>query len=217
MTSDELKTERTRVRRLPDRGHYDAATIHAILDAVPICHVGYVIDGMPSVTPTFHWREGDHVYWHGSRASGALRAQEGADVCLTVTLLDGMVLARSAFNHSANYRSAMIFGRPTAITDEERKRAHLETFVNALFPDRWDLLRPVKEKELAATTVLSMPISEASAKIRTGDPHDDEEDYALPIWAGVLPITLHVGEPIPDPRNLPGAEEPEGLRDFRLG
>jgi nitroimidazol reductase NimA-like FMN-containing flavoprotein (pyridoxamine 5'-phosphate oxidase superfamily) len=210
-------TERTRLRRLHQRGSHEREVIHAILDAMPLCHVGYVIEGRPVVTPTFQWREGDRVYWHGSAASRALRASEGTEVCLTVSLLDGLVLARSAFHHSANYRSVMIFGRATRVVDPELKVERLRRFVETLHPGRWETLRPIKEQELKATTVLSLPIEEASAKIRSGGPVDDEGDYALPIWAGVLPLRYARDVPQPDPRNLPGVVEPGHLRTLGIG
>lgn len=215
---DPLKTTpRTRLKRLPKRGRFDRATIHAILDATPLCHVGYTIDGKPLVTPTIHWREGERVYWHGSRASRALLASEGAEVCLTVTLLDGLVLARSGFHHSANYRSVMVFGRAARLEDPELKLSKMRNFVERLYPGRWDELRPVTRKELNATTILSLPIEEASAKIREGGPIDDAEDYALPIWAGVVPVSIRVGRPAADPRNLAGVAEPRYLRRLKLG
>jgi nitroimidazol reductase NimA-like FMN-containing flavoprotein (pyridoxamine 5'-phosphate oxidase superfamily) len=210
------KTQRTRLKRLPKRGHYDRATLHAILDAMPMCHVGYVIDGKPLVTPTLQWREGEHVYWHGSRASRALLSAAGTDVCLTVAIIDGMVMARSAFHHSANYRAAMLFGRAVPVP-AEAKLERMRIFVEHFFPGRWDELRPVTRKELNATTILALEIDEASAKIRTGGPIDDAEDYALPIWAGVLPVRFQVGKAESDPRNLPGVETPAYLRKFRIG
>ena len=155
-----------------------------ILDAMPICSVGYVFNGQPYVTPTLQWREGEHMYWHGSSASRMLETVDEADVCVTVTLIDGFVMARSAFHHSANYRSVMALGRARKVTDRDEKEARLKVFVDGLFPGRWDILRPMNPQEFKATTVLSLPLSEASAKIRTGGPKDDEEDYALPIWAG---------------------------------
>lgn len=218
MSTDSLRiTDRTRLRRNNQRGHYDRPTIDAILDATPLCHVGYLLDGRPAVTPTFHWREGDHVYWHGSSASRALRCSAGMDVCLTVTLMDGMVLARSAFHHSVNYRSVMIYGHATKIEDPSKKADSLQYFVETLFPDRWDLLRPMTKQELKATTVLSMPIEEASAKVRAGGPVDDEEDYALPIWAGVIPIRQVVDPPEADQRNLPGLLPPDHVTRFETG
>ena len=210
-------TERTRLKRAHQRGHYDRQTINAILDATPLCHVGYLLDGKPAVTPTIHWREGDHVYWHGSSASRALRKAAGLDVCLTVSLIDGMVLARSAFHHSANYRSVMLYGKATKITDPDVKAEKFKIFVDTFFPGRWDMLRPMTQKESKATTLLSLPIEEASAKVRTGGPVDDDEDYALPIWAGVVPISLVVGKPEPDPRNLPNLAVPAHVRGLAIG
>lgn len=212
-----LKTERTRARRLHERASYDRETIHAILDAGLICHVGYVVDGLPYVTPTIYWREGERVYWHGSSASRMLRNSAGAEVCLTVSHLDGLVLARSGFHHSANYRAVMLFGKAERVTDPAAILRHMETFIDGLYPGRWDQLRPVNEQELKATALLSLRIEEASAKLRLGPPKDDEDDYALAVWAGVLPLTLATGVPIPDPRNKPGLTPPAGLADFKLG
>ena len=207
-------TPRTRVKRLHERGAYDRATIDSILDATPICHVGYVFDGAPFVTPTLHWRDGDRVYWHGSAASRMLKAAAVAQVCLTVTLLDGLVLARSAFHHSANYRSVMLFGRTQLVSDPAEKEAALKTFVDGLYPGRWETLRAMQTQEAKATSVLWLPIDEASAKVRAGGPIDDEEDYALPIWAGVLPVKLQTQEPVADPRNLLGVAAPEHVTGF---
>jgi nitroimidazol reductase NimA-like FMN-containing flavoprotein (pyridoxamine 5'-phosphate oxidase superfamily) len=204
-------TQRTRLRRRHQRGSYDLETLYAILDATPLCTVGYVIDGKPAVTPTLQWREGDTVYWHGSSASRALRAAEGTDVCLTVAQLDGWVLARSAFHHSANYRSAMLFGRATRVPDE-LKAEKLRAFIEGLYPGRWAALRPVTPQELKATTLLGLPIREASAKVRAGGAVDDEEDYSWPVWAGVLPVTTVLGSVEPDPRNLPDVAAPGYLR-----
>jgi len=210
-------TERTRVRRYHERGSYDRDVIDSILDATPLCHVGYDLDGRPSVTPTFHWRVGDAVYWHGSSASRALRAAEGADVCLTVTLLDALVLARSAFHHSANYRSVMLFGQPTRIVDAEEKREVLRHFVEGLYPGRWETLRPVTYQELKVTTVLRLPIEEASAKVRSGPPVDAEPDRALPIWAGLMPVRQLVGPGEPDAFTPDDAEDPFQLGDLTIG
>lgn len=210
-------SQRVRVKRLHERGHYDAETIHGILDAMPICSVGYVFNGAPYVTPTLQWREGDHMYWHGSSASRMIEAVDEADVCVTVTLIDGFVMARSAFHHSANYRSVMALGRAHKVKDRDEKEARLKVFVDSLFPGRWDMLRPMNAQELKATTVLSLPLNEASAKIRTGPPKDDEEDYALPIWAGVVPVRMQIGAPINDPLNLAGVLPPEHVRALRLG
>jgi len=193
-------TDKTRVRRLPDRGRYDAETVYAILDSAFICHVGYVIDGQPFVTPTAYWREGDDVYWHGSHASRALERAANARVCLTVTQLDGLVIARAAFHHSMNYRSVMIFGTPAKVEDEAHKARAMERFVERMYPGQWPTLRPITRNELKATTVLHMKIEEASAKIRTGPPKDDADDYALPIWAGVVPLEGLNRAPVADPR-----------------
>jgi len=209
------RTERTRVRRLPERGHYDRATVHAILDAGFICHVGYVIEGQPYVTPTAYWREGERVYWHGSSASRMLRnLAKGIPVCLTVTHVDGLVLARTGFNHSINYRAVMALGVAEQVTEEEHKLAALKEFVERLYPKRWDTLRPPSKQELKATTVFSMQLDEVSAKVRVGPPHDNAEDYALPIWAGVLPLATMTGAPVPDPELKPGIPVPDCVRDF---
>jgi nitroimidazol reductase NimA-like FMN-containing flavoprotein (pyridoxamine 5'-phosphate oxidase superfamily) len=205
-------TERSRVRRLHERGSHELATIAAILDAGLVAHVGYVIDGEPYVTPTAYWREGSNVYWHGSRASRAIRAQHGLPVCLTVTHLDGLVLARSGFHHSLNYRSVMLFGRARAVADPAAKRAALDAFVDRILPGRAAALRPPSAPELKATTVMVMALEEGSAKLRTGPPKDEEADYALPIWAGVVPLRLVPGAIQDDPRLLPGLAAPEHVR-----
>ncbi|HYK02660.1 MAG TPA: pyridoxamine 5'-phosphate oxidase family protein [Thermoanaerobaculia bacterium] len=199
MTATIEMTERTRVRRLPKRGQYDAPTIHAILDEAMICHVGFVVDGAPVVIPTIHWRDGDTLYLHGSAASRMLRSlKNGVEACVTVTLLDGLVLARSAFHHSMNYRSVVVFGQAREVVDETEKVRALEVLVEHVVRGRSKDIRQPNDKELRQTLVLAMPLEEASAKIRTGGPVDDDEDYALPIWAGVLPLTLAPGEPIAD-------------------
>ena len=179
-------SERTRVKRGNKRADYDRETVCAIIDAQPLCHVGVVRDGYPMVTPTICWREGGRLYWHGSSKSAMVLAALDGEVCVTVSLMDGWVMARSAFHHSANYRSAMIYGRPEKSADED-KPAHLKAMIETYFPGRWDTLRPINAAELKGTTVLSLALDEASAKIRTGGPVDDDEDYAMPIWAGVLP------------------------------
>ena len=209
-----LQTERTTVRRLPKRGVYDAATIHSILDEALLCHVGFVADGQPVVIPTIHVRIGETLYFHGSQASRMLRnLREGVPACVTVTLLDGLVLARSAFHHSMNYRSAVIFGTAREVIDDDEKRRVLDALVEHVVRGRSAEARPANEKELRGTMVLSLPIAEASAKIRTGGPVDDEEDYALPIWAGVLPLALTPGEPIADLGVT--AAIPDYLRGYR--
>lgn len=207
-------TPRTRLRRSHERGHFGRDTINTILDAQPMCSVGYLIDGLPYVTPTFQWREGNHVYWHGSSASRAIRASKGAEVCLTVSILDGFVMARSGMHHSANTRSVMLFGTAFVVPDAD-KEARLSAFIDGLWPGRAAQLRPNTAQELKATTVLGMEITEGSAKIRTGMPVDDDEDYALSIWAGVIPLETRVGPLQPDPQNLPGVEPPAHLTDYR--
>lgn len=198
MTATIPVTDRTKVRRLAKRGSYDRETIHAILDEALVCHVGFVVDGAPVVIPTIHWREGDRLYLHGSAASRMLRSlKDGVDACVTVTLVDGLVLARSAFHHSMNYRSVVVFGKAEVVEGEEKLRA-LDALVEHVVRGRSRELRPHKEIELKQTLVLALPLDEASAKIRTGGPVDDEEDYALPIWAGVVPLKLTAGEPVAD-------------------
>jgi len=214
---DFTPTEKTRVKRLHERGHYDRETVYAILDAGFICHVGYIIDDQPFVTPTSYWREGDRVYWHGSSASRMLRTiSKGIKVCLTATHVDGLVLARSGFHSSINYRAVMAFGEAEVITDERHKEQALKAFVEHVTPGRWAMLRPVTSQELKGTTVLSMQLDEVSAKVRTGPPKDDDEDYALPIWAGVLPLKVSSGPPEPDPRLTVTVPIPEHARKFAL-
>lgn len=210
-------SERTRLKRMNKRAKYDAETVHGILDAMPICNVGYLFNGTPYVTPTLQWREGDRVYWHGSSASRMLETCEEAQVCLTVSIIDGFVMARSAFNHSCNYRSVMVFGTATKVTDPAEKEMRLRNFTEGLWPGRWAMLRQMTAQELKATTVLSLPLDEASAKVRTGPPGDDEEDYALPVWAGVIPVRHEVLAPIDDPRLLPGIAPPDHIRNFKIG
>ncbi len=203
-------TERTKVKRLPDRGHYERETIYSILDEALICHVGFVVDGQPYVIPTGFARVGDDLYIHGSSASRMLRdLAKGIDICVTVTLLDGLVLARSAFHHSMNYRSVVILGKASLVEDTDEKNNALKAFTEHIIPGRWAEVRWPTELELKATSVLKLPIEEASAKIRTGDPKDDEEDYAMNVWAGVLPLAVSPGEPISDAKlnsniELPG-------------
>ncbi len=207
-------SERTRVKRTNQRAVYDRDGINAILDAQPLCHIGYLRDGHPFVTPTFQWREGDRVYFHGSAASQALRASSNADICLTVSCLDGYVLARSGFHHSVNYRSVMILGKAEVVDDPEEKNTLLNNFIEGLWPGRVATLRPNNDQEIKATTVLSLPISEASAKVRDGNPVDDDEDYDLPIWAGVIPMRTVVGEPYDDGRLLDGVTVPDHVLKF---
>jgi len=213
----EAPSERTRIKRLNQRAKYDAETVHAILDAMPICSVGYVIGGAPYVTTTLQWREDDHIYWHGSSASRMLEACEDAQVCVNVSIIDGFVMARSAYNHSCNYRSVMAFGTARKVKDPAEKEARLRTFTDRLFPGRWDMLRPASAKELKATTVLALQLDECAAKVRTGPAGDDEADYALPIWAGVLPVRMEILPPTDDPRLIAGLTPPAHVRDFRIG
>ena len=216
--SDFIPTDRSRVKRLHERGRYDEASVYAILDAGFIAHIGYVIDGQPYVTPTAYWRRGRQLYWHGSSASRMLRAQaKDIPVCVTVSLLDGLVMARSGFHHSINYRAVMAFGRARIIEDAAEKEAELDYFIERVAPGRLATLRPVEKQELKGTTLIGMEIEEASAKARSGMPKDDEPDYALDIWAGVLPIRMVAGDPVPDPRNKPGLVPPAHVGAFKIG
>jgi uncharacterized protein len=195
------KGELNRVRRLPDRGQYDKATIYPIVDGAPICHVGFAADGQPFVIPTIHARMGDTLVLHGAKASRMLKhVQAGKPICVTVTLLDGLVLARSVFHSSMNYRSALIFGHGRTIDDDIAKLAALEAISEHLLAGRWADARRPTQKELDATAVVAVDIESASAKVRVGPPNDDEEDYALPTWAGVVPLELQPLAPVPDPR-----------------
>jgi len=181
-----------------DKAAYDMDTVHAILDAQPLAHIGHLIDGAPVVTPTLQWREGDRVYWHGSSASRMIRAATDAPVSLTVTLLDGLVMARSGLEHSVQFRSVMVFGMAEKVTDPDAKAHHLQVMIEQMFPGRWAQLRPMTAQEVKATAVLSLPLTEASAKIGTGQPTDLPEDMETAVWAGVIPLTLRAGEPEPD-------------------
>ena len=211
-------TPRTRLKRNPKRAAYDPKTVHAVIDAGLICHVGYVINGQPYVTPTAHWRDGGRVYWHGSSASRMLRAQKGGiPVCLTVSHLDGLVLARSGFHHSVNYRSVMLVGNAELVEGDEAKDAALKVFMDRIMPGRWAELRPPTKQEMKGTTILGMNIAEVSAKIRTGGVIDEEEDYDWDVWAGVVPIRTLIGEPEDDDRLKPGIPRPDYLEKFRLG
>jgi uncharacterized protein len=194
-------TERTRVIREPQRGVYDRDAIYKILDEGFICHVGFAIDGQPFVIPTMYARVGDAIYFHGSAASRMLRnVSAGVSVCVTVTLVDGLVLARSVFNHSMNYRSVVALGKATLVDAGAEKLEALHGFTEKILPGRWDEARQPNEKELKATSILRLELTEVSAKVRMGPPEDDAEDYALGIWAGVLPMGLKSGEPIRDER-----------------
>jgi uncharacterized protein len=205
-----LKTQRTQVRRSPKRGRHDRETIDAILDEALIAHVAWVQDGRPAVIPTLIARDGDDVLIHGSSASRTIRAlRAGLEACVEVTLVDGLVLARSAFHHSINYRSAVLYGTAHPIEDPDERTKALHAFTDKLVPGRWDHVRVPTPKELKATSVLVLPIDEGSAKIRTGPPVDDEEDYALDVWAGVVPLETRALAPTPDPRLDPGTPVPE--------
>ena len=212
----EAPSSRVQVKRAAERGHYDRPTIDAILNEALICHVGIVTDeGHPVVIPTIHARDGDTLYIHGSAASRLLRAMKpGAEICLTATLLDGLVVARSAFHHSMNYRSVVVIGTPRLVDDPAEKRAALELVTDHVVPGRWADCRPVTEKEIKGTLVAALSLDEASAKIRTGGPIDDEEDYELPIWAGVIPLELTPGAPIADDRLLEGVELPHNVAGY---
>lgn len=208
---------RNRVKRIHERGRYDRATVWAVLDAAMLCHVAYVVDGQPFCTPTIHWRDGDHLYWHGSAASRMLRKQPGTAVCVTVSHLDALVLARSGFNHSADYRSAMCFGTARPIEDPDEKRAALDALIDRYYPDRAATLRPIDPQEFKATTVIGMRIEDASAKIRAAGVKDDEADLGHPVWAGVIPVRTVIGEIEACPEGLADQTRPDTLASYRPG
>jgi len=211
-------TPRNRVKRLHERGRYDHATVHGLLDASMLCHVSYVIDGQPYCTPTFFWREGNKLYWHGSSASRMLENQsDGQRVCLTVAHLDSLVLARCGFNHSADYRAVMAFGTAYIVTDPDEKARALVAMVDRFFPDRTASLRQSSKQEIKASAVIAMEIEEASAKVRTKGVADDDEDYALPIYAERIPVRTVIGAPEPCPRLLDGVKRPQSLRVYSEG
>src|ERR1700674_882693 len=208
-------TPRTRIVREPQRAVYDRDAVHHILDEAFLCHVGFVADGQPFVIPTSFGRDRDVLYIHGSAASRMLRnLDQGVAVCITVTLLDGLVLARSVFNHSMNYRSVVILGKATLVDDPEEKLAALRILSEHILPGRWDDARQPNERELKATSVLRVPIEEFSAKVRVGPPIDDEEDYSFRTWAGVVPMEMVAGKPIDDVSLLPGAGAPDYVRNY---
>jgi nitroimidazol reductase NimA-like FMN-containing flavoprotein (pyridoxamine 5'-phosphate oxidase superfamily) len=203
------QTERTTLKSLPKRGVFDRELVYRILDEGFICHISFAVDGQPFVIPTGYARVGDQLYIHGSQVSRMLRTlSQGIDVCVGVTLVDGLVLARSAFHHSMNYRSVVIFGRAALVAENEAKLAALFAFSEHVIPGRWNDVREPTEQELKATTVLALPLVEVSAKVRTGPPIDDEEDYALDVWAGVLPLRMVAGAPVSDPRLPDSIEAP---------
>jgi uncharacterized protein len=207
-------TQRTSLRRLPERARYDLETVHSILDEGFICHVAFVVDGQPYALPTGYARIGERLYLHGSTGS-RLGLRPGMDVCVTVTLLDGIVLARSAFHHSFQYRSVMVLGRTELVIDLAEKEAALTALVEHFMPGRSADARAGSRQELAATAVLAVPLEEVSAKVRTGDPKDDEEDYGLPVWAGILPLAIVPGEPIPDSRLDPAVPMPSYVKEWK--
>ena len=211
------KTVRNRVSRIPERGKYDTDTIYAIIDEALVCHVGLVTDGRPVVIPTIHARDGNQLLFHGSSASRLLKhLKENHDICVSITLLDGLVLARSVFHHSMNYRSVVLFGKGVIVDDPAQKMRGLEILTDHLIPGRWDEARRPSEKEMKATLLIAMDIDDATAKIRTGPPGDEEEDYSLPVWAGVIPVKLETGEVISDPKNLEGLEVPGNISGFDI-
>jgi hypothetical protein len=217
-TPESYQTPRTTVRRLPQRGVYDRAAVHEILDAGMICHVAFVVDGQPFVIPTIYVRIDERVCVHGSRASRMLRAlASGVEACITVTLVDGLVLARSAFHHSMNYRSVVVLGTGAAVEEPTEKLEVLRALSEHVIPGRWQEVRQPNESELMQTAVIAVPIREASAKIRTGPPKDDEEDYALPVWAGLLPLRQVASEPIPDPRLPEDIKVPAYVASYARG
>ena len=215
MSQPQVPTPRTRLVREPDRAVYDRAAAYKILDEGFICHVGFVVDGQPFVIPTGYGRNGDNLYIHGSAASRMLRrVNEGIAVCVTVTLLDGLVLARSSFNHSMNYRSVVILGTAVAVTDANEKLEALRLLSEHILPGRWAEARLPNERELKATTVMRLPIEEFSAKVRQGPPVDDEEDYKFPTWAGVIPLEMVAGKPIDDPKLDPPRQAPAYVTQY---
>ena len=211
-------TSVNRVKRMHERGSYDRETVHAILEAAALCHIAYVVDGRPYCTPTLFWREGDRLYWHGSSASRMLRNQSGGEpVCVAVSHLDSLVLARSAFNHSVDYRSVMAFGRVRIVDGDDEKARAVAAMIDRFYPGRWDTLRPATQQEIKATRVIGMEIEQASAKIRAKGIGDDEEDYALPIWAERIPVRTVLGAPEPCLRLAAGTERPAPLAGYREG
>ncbi len=211
-------TGRTRVKRVPSRGKYDKESIHSILDAHFLCHIGFVHEGYPVVIPTLYGRDSDNLYIHGASTSRMLKSlQKGIEISVAVTLVDGIVLARSAFHHSMNYRSVVLFGTAALITDPQKKLRALKVVSDQVLKDRWEEVRIPNEKELKATAVLSIPIDETSAKVRTGPPIDDREDYNLDVWAGVIPLQFTMQEPEPDPLLREGIELSLSVQNFLKG
>ncbi|SOC09011.1 pyridoxamine 5'-phosphate oxidase family protein [Rhodobacter maris] len=216
MTVPHAPSERTRLKRYHWLAAYDRATIDAIIDAALVCHVGYVHEGTPIVTPTCHWRLDDYIYWHGSSASRMLRNQAtGVPVCVSITHLDGVAFSRAAFDHNILYRSVMAFGK-TELVEGAEKEAALAAFVNRLAPGLWDYARPPTEQEWKASKVIRMKLDEVSAKVAAGLPEEDEADMALDLWAGHVPVRMVTGDPVPDPKLREGIEMPDFVRDFRI-
>jgi nitroimidazol reductase NimA-like FMN-containing flavoprotein (pyridoxamine 5'-phosphate oxidase superfamily) len=211
-------TSRNRVRRRQERGRFDRATVYDILDSAMVAHIAYVIDGQPYCTPTGFWREDDKLYWHGSSASRMIRGQSsGVPVCVTATHLDAIVLARSGFHHSVNYRSVMAFGTARLVSDAAEKCRALDGFVDRFFPGRSKEIRAPTGQEVKATSFVVMPIDEASGKIRSTHVSDDEEDYSLPVWTARIPVRQVLGAPEPCPRQLPGLDVPQGMKGYTAG
>ncbi|MBE9606367.1 pyridoxamine 5'-phosphate oxidase family protein [Acetobacteraceae bacterium H6797] len=211
-------TKRNKVVRRPQRGKYDKATVYDILDAAMLCHIAYVIDGQPYCTPTAFWREGDDLIWHGSSASRMLRAQsKGIPVCVTVTHMDAIVLARCGFNHSINYRSVMAYGTAQLVEDEAEKNRLIDTFLDRFFPGRSKLMRETTKQEAKATSFVRMTMEQASGKIRDVHVHDDEEDYAHPAWTALIPVRQVIGEIEECPRQLPGVTKPAEMAPWQAG
>jgi len=211
----QTSTQRSQIRRLPQRGHYEREVINQILDEGLVCHVGFAVEGQPFVIPTAYGRAGDQLYIHGSPASRMLHTlQGGIEVCVTITLLDGLVLARSAFHHSMNYRSAVIFGKAIIVQDTGQKLEALKAFTEHIVPGRWSEVRLPTKQEIAGTLVLSLPLAEASAKVRIGPPNDDAADYTLPVWAGELPLRLTPMAPVCDPSLFPAIKLPASVQHY---
>jgi len=216
MPNEIKKTVRTKLKRLPKRGHFDRETVYKILDEAFVCHVGFTVENQPFVIPTAYGRKDDVLYIHGSAASRMMKnLAHGIDICVTVTLLDGLVLARSAFHHSVNYRSVVIFGKAELVSEESEKFEALRIFTEHIIPNRWDEIREPNAKELKGTTVLRLPINEASAKMRVGNPIDDEEDMSLNVWAGVIPIKLTAEKPINDDQLPNNIEVPDYVKNYK--
>lgn len=212
-----MKTERTRLRRKHERGSYDEAEVFAFLDSMPLAHIAFIDEfGLPACLPTLQWREGNHVYWHASSAARSLKAMAGQSVCLTVTALDGLVFGRSALNHSANYRSAMIYGEAYLVSNEDKERK-LQAMFDVIYPGRWENLRPIQDVELKQTAVMGMEISEASLKLRNAGSNDHDIDGDWPIWTGVLPCKITFDEKQDDEHNQTGAPFDPNLLKTRLG